>query len=86
MASMYGYYVIDWGYDENSGRIHTGLSPQNVTRPRQARSRPPSDPQSIARMRRKLRFRTRLVLGCLRMTKTLTRAPLDLQDTFRGGN
>ena len=67
------HYIIDWNYDEDRSRIHTGFGPENVTRLRRfaigllkSFQRPT---QSIAAMMRTLCFRTRLVFDYLRMTK-----------------
>jgi predicted transposase YbfD/YdcC len=67
------HYLIDWNYDEDRSRIHTGFGPENITRLRRfalgilKSFQKPA--RSIAAMMRKLCFNTRLVFDYLRMTK-----------------
>ena len=67
------HYIIDWNYDEDRSRIHTGFGPENITRLRRfavgilKSFQKPA--QSIAAMMRKLTFRTRLVFDYLRMAQ-----------------
>ncbi|QKE40410.1 MAG: hypothetical protein HO274_03015 [Ferrovum myxofaciens] len=66
------HYIIDWNYDEDRSRIHTGFGPENISRLRRfavgilKSFQKPN--QSIAELMRKLSFRTRLVFDYLRMT------------------
>lgn len=73
------HYLIDWNYDEDRSRIGTGFGPENITRLRRfaigilkAFQKPA---QSLAALMRKLSFRTRQVLDCLRLTQNSIGAP-----------
>jgi|GEM_PF-2082999 len=76
------HYIIDWNYNEDRSRIHTGFGPENITRLRRfavgiLKSFQITN-QSVAELMRKLCFRTRLVFDYLRMTKNSATVSLRL--------
>ncbi|MHB8390268.1 MAG: ISAs1 family transposase [Acidobacteriaceae bacterium] len=80
------HYLIDWNYDEDLSRIHTGFGPENITRLcrfavgiLKSFQKPA---QSIAKMMCKSCFRARMVFDYLRMTKNSVTGAPGLENKF----
>ena len=65
------HYVIDWNYDEDRSRIHTGYGPENMTRLRRFAVGiiKAKKVRSVAQKMRQLTLNTRMVFDYLKMTR-----------------
>jgi predicted transposase YbfD/YdcC len=65
------HYIIDWNYDEDRSRIHTGYGPENITRLRRFAISviKLKNARSVAQKMRQLSRKVRLVFDYLRMTE-----------------
>ena len=65
------HYIIDWNYDEDRSRIHTGYGPENITRLRRFAISviKLKSARSVAQKMRQLSRDVRLVFDYLRMSK-----------------
>jgi predicted transposase YbfD/YdcC len=65
------HYILDWNYDEDRSRIHTGYGPENITRLRRFAIGviKTQGARSVAQKMRQLTRNVRLVFDYLRMTE-----------------